>query len=36
MKMFFMVISSHVMNMVTNIWTADIMQGKVLEDSITS
>jgi hypothetical protein len=34
--MFSMVIVSHVMNMVTKLWIADIMQGKMLEDSITS
>jgi hypothetical protein len=33
MKMFFMVTASHVMNMVTKLWIADIMQGKMLEDS---
>jgi hypothetical protein len=36
MKMFFMVTASHLMNIVTNIWIADIMQGNILEDSITS
>jgi hypothetical protein len=35
MKMFFMVTASHVMNMVTKIWVADIMKGIFLEDSIT-
>jgi hypothetical protein len=35
MKMFFMVIASHVINMVTKIWIADIMKGKMLEGSIT-
>ena len=35
MKMFSMVINSHVMNMVTKIWITDIMQGKMLEGSIT-
>jgi hypothetical protein len=36
MKMFFMVTASYVMNMVTKLWIVDIMQGKMLEDSITS
>jgi hypothetical protein len=35
MKMFSMVTISHVMNMVTRLWIADIMQGNMLEDSIT-
>jgi ribosomal protein L9 len=36
MKIFFMVTASHVMNMVTKICIADIMQGNMLEDSIKS
>jgi hypothetical protein len=36
MNFFFMFISSDVMNMVTNLWIVDIMQGKMLEVSITS
>jgi hypothetical protein len=36
MKMFFMVTATHVMNMVTKICIADIMQGEMLEDTITS
>jgi chromosome segregation ATPase len=35
MNLFFMVISSHVMNMVTNILIKEIMQGKMLEGFIT-
>jgi hypothetical protein len=35
MKMFFMVTTSHVMNMVINLWIADIVQGNMLEDLIT-
>ena len=34
MKMFFMVTVTHVMNMVTNLWNADIMQGKIMKDFI--
>ena len=35
MKMFFMVTSTHVMNMVTKLCIADIMQGKIMEGFIT-
>jgi hypothetical protein len=35
MKMFFMITASDVMNMVKKIWIVDIMQGKMLEGSIT-
>jgi hypothetical protein len=35
MKVFFMVNFIHVMNMVTNIWNVDIMQGEIMEDFIT-
>jgi hypothetical protein len=34
--MFSMVTISHVIIMVTKIWIEDIMQGNMLEDSITS
>ena len=34
-EMFFMVIASHVMNMVTKIWIVDIMQGKIMEGFVT-
>jgi hypothetical protein len=34
-KMFFMVIVTHVMNMVTKLWNADIMQGEIMKDFIT-
>ena len=33
--MFFMVTVTHVMNMVTNIWNADIMQGEIMKGFIT-
>ena len=36
MKVFFMVTTTHVMNMVTKLWIADIMQGKIMEGFITS
>jgi hypothetical protein len=35
MKMFFMVNVTHVINLVTKIWNADIMQGKIVKDFIT-
>jgi hypothetical protein len=35
MKMFFMVTVTHVMNMVTKIWSADCMQGEIMKDFIT-
>jgi hypothetical protein len=35
MKVFFMVNVIHVMNMVTKLWNADLMQGEIIEDFIT-
>jgi hypothetical protein len=35
MKVFFMVNVIHVMNMVTKLWSADLMQGEMKEDFIT-
>jgi hypothetical protein len=35
MKSFFMVNVIHVMNMVTKLWSADIVQGEMMEDFIT-
>ena len=35
MKIFFMANVTHVMNMVTKIWNADIMQGNIVRDFIT-
>jgi hypothetical protein len=35
MKVFFMVNVIHVMNMVTKLWNADLMQGEIMEDFIT-
>jgi hypothetical protein len=35
MKFVLMVNDFHVMNMVTKLWIAEIMQGKMLEGSIT-
>jgi hypothetical protein len=35
MKMIFMVNVTHVMNMVTKLWSPDIMQGKIVKDLIT-
>jgi hypothetical protein len=33
MKMFFMVIVTHVINMVTKLWNANIIQGEIMKDS---
>ena len=35
MKMFFTVIVTHVMNMVTKLWNASIMKGNIMKDFIT-
>jgi hypothetical protein len=35
MKVFFIVNVIHVMNMVTKLWNADLMQGKIMEYFIT-
>jgi hypothetical protein len=35
MKLFFMVNVIDVMNMVTNLWNVDLMQGEIMEDFIT-
>jgi hypothetical protein len=35
MKVFFMVNVIHVMNMVTQPWNVDLMQGEIMEDFIT-
>jgi hypothetical protein len=35
MKAFFMVNVIHVMNMVTNLWTENLMKGEMKEDFIT-
>ena len=35
MKVFFMVNVIHVMNMVTKLWNVYLMQGEIMEDSIT-
>jgi hypothetical protein len=35
MKLFFMVNVIHVMNMITKIWNANIMQEEIMEDFIT-
>jgi hypothetical protein len=34
-EFFFMVIVTHVMNMVTKLWNADFMQGEIMKDFIT-
>jgi hypothetical protein len=36
MIMFFMVIVTHVMHMVTNLWNEDFMQGEIMKYFITS